>query len=536
MSLRHKLLAILLFLLIILGTGIAIIQQQIVIPKVETFEVQALKEDLERIKGGLDRELTHMQRMAIDWGQWDDTYEFVEIPTDEYLESALGGDAMEQLSMDMLLISRDEVVVTFKTIPPLLKYRESLIEALLQADQPRLLAAGGKGLIATPAGIMLVASSPILPTSGEGIPRGTLYFTQLLDLELTHQLRPPQIQSIRIALDPIPPAHDQIELLPGEASISKTWLPLLGDSTKSLQIELNQGRPFVSSMRSYTYYIMGIIFVLGLLGSIATYILLKYYLLTPIQQLQQKMHTFSATHSMDDAPDDDRQDEIGQLTRSFREMAINISDKHSRMLHTQAQLKEQSLTDPLTGLGNRRYLEYRLQQPDYVSNYAYIATFSTDLDFFKQVNDRYGHDSGDTVLREFAQLLKDCCREDDCIARVGGEEFIAVCGLSSVADASEIAERIRSCTEKKDFALGTIPLTCSVGFIVTPAIHLEQETTWNSVFKVADMALYEAKEQGRNRWVGWRYPNLSCASSQALPTNAQELGEAIKSQTLIPVS
>lgn len=536
MSLRHKLLAILLFLLIILGTGIAIIQQQVVIPKVEAFAIEALKEDLERIKEGLDRELTHMKRMATDWAQWDETYEFVQAPSAEYLESALGGDAMEQLSMDMLLISQDEKVVTFKTIPRLLTYREPLIATLMQSDQPRLLAPGGQGLITTPAGVMLIASSPILPTTGEGTPRGTLYFAQLLDLELTHQLRPPQIQSIRVGLDPIPPGPDQIELLPGEDSISKTWLPLVNDPGQSLQIELNQGRPFLNSMRSYTYYIMGTIFVLGVLGSIATYLLLKFYLLTPLQQLQLRMRTFSASHSMEDVPDSKSSDEIGQLTRSFRDMALRISDKHSRMLHTQAQLKEESLTDPLTGLGNRRYLEYRLGQPDYVSNYSYIATFSTDLDYFKQVNDRHGHDSGDTVLREFSQLLKECCRDDDCVARVGGEEFIAVCGLTTVADASEIAERIRSQTEQKGFVGGTIPLTCSVGFIVTPAIHLEQEATWDRVFKVADMALYEAKEQGRNRWIGWRYPNLSCESSQSLPTNPNELNEAIKSQTLIPIT
>ncbi len=536
MSLRHKLLAILLFLLIILGTGIAIIQQQIVIPKVEAFETEALQEDLERIKDGLDRELTHMRRMAIDWGHWDDTYRFVESPYPEYLESSIGGSSMEQLSMDMLLITQDEKVLTFKSAPRLTAYRESLIADLMQSDQPRLLANGGQGIIFTEAGLMLVASSSVLPTSGEGISKGSLYFAQLLDLDMTHQLRPPQIQAISIGIDESPAGPDEIQLLEGADSISRIRLPLLNDDSRSLLIELNQGRPFLNSMRSYTYYIMGTLFVLGILGSIATYILLKYYLLNPLRRLQRKMHAFSASHSMDDIPDNSSSDEIGQLTRSFRDMALRISDKHSRMLHTQAQLKEESLTDPLTGLGNRRYLEYRLQQPDYVSNYTYIATFSTDLDFFKQVNDRHGHDSGDTVLREFSQLLKDCCREDDCIARVGGEEFIAVCGLSTVADASEIAERIRSQTEQKGFVEGTIPLTCSVGFIVTPAIHLEQEKTWDRVFKVADMALYEAKEQGRNRWIGWRYPNLSCESSQALPTNAQELSEAIKSQTLIPVA
>lgn len=537
MSLKSKLLASLLLLLAVLGSGIAFIQQTVVIPKVESFEIDALREDLERIKDGLDRELTHMHRMATDWAQWDDTYDFVVSRTPEYVESALGGNAMEQLSMDILLITQDEKLVTYQSTQVLSSLREPLVSTLLRGPESRLLNEGGQGLVATPAGVMLVAANPILTTEGEGPSRGTLYFGQMIDADLTKQLRPPQIRSILLRLDPNPPRPDEIKLLPGSDSVSKTWVPLINDPGRSLQIELQQARPFLDSMRAYTYYIMGTIFVLGILGSVVTYILLKHYLLSPIERLQHNMQNFSVSHSLADIPTTKSSDEIGQLTRSFKEMATRISDNHTSMLHRQEKLKEQSLTDPLTRLGNRRYLESRLKQPEFAKKHAYIATFSTDLDHFKQVNDRYGHDNGDTVLREFAEVLQGCCRDDDCVARVGGEEFTAVCGISSIRDASEIAERIRARTEQKGFVEGKIDLTCSVGFIVIPGHELDTDMeTWSRVMKVADLALYEAKESGRNRWVGWRNPLHAEKTIEALPASAEELRQAVRAEALVSIN
>ncbi|MBP0048064.1 diguanylate cyclase [Marinobacterium sp. AK62] len=537
MTLKYKLIASLLLFLLILGSGIVLIQQAIVIPKVESLETDALKADLERIEDALQGEMTNMEKLAVDWGVWDDVYEYVAQPNPDFIASALGGDALEQLSMDLLLISHHESPALVQTSSRMAALRPVLVEGLLRGDDPRLLAAGGQGILHTDAGIFLVAASKVLPSSGQGISTGTLYFAKRLDHALMQRLNTPNMQSLELAVVEQTPAAPKIELLPGRFSLSQTWLPLLGEPERSLRVELRQGRPFFDSTLTYTYYIMGTIFVLGILGCLTVYLLLQHYLVAPIRKLQRNIERFSALNSLEQIPDDPRTDEIGSLTRSFRKMAARVSQDHAQMLDEREQLKEESLTDPLTGLGNRRFLLQSIEGRKRWMADHHIAVITADLDHFKKVNDQYGHDKGDQVLQEFARLLEECCREDDYLVRSGGEEFIAICQLANAEDVAQVVERIRRKTAESRFADGLIRATCSIGFIVTPASELNQmNNTWERLFKVSDMALYRAKHEGRNRCIGWRYSYLSQISRRPLPVTTAELKLALEEHTLTPVS
>ena len=162
-------------------------------------------------------------------------------------------------------------------------------------------------------------------------------------------------------------------------------------------------------------------------------------------------------------------------------------------------LRESSLRDAMTGLYNRRFLE------EYVS--TLIATsqrrqspFSVlmlDLDYFKQVNDTFGHEAGDKVLKALAETLTKSVRGSDMVVRYGGEEFLIVLQDTSAEDAMEIAEKIRvKVGETKVSLPGTmLQKTISIGVSEFPA---DSDTFWQ-VVKFADVALYEAKSQGRNR-------------------------------------
>ncbi|MCP1197894.1 PleD family two-component system response regulator [Notoacmeibacter sp. MSK16QG-6] len=160
-----------------------------------------------------------------------------------------------------------------------------------------------------------------------------------------------------------------------------------------------------------------------------------------------------------------------------------------------------AITDPLTGLHNRRYLEGHLQTlfDRAVKRGAPLSLMMMDLDFFKQVNDRHGHDGGDAVLREFAQRLRRNVRGMDLACRYGGEEFIIIMPETDQRTARQVAERLRAAIEASPFPLGPgkpdIDVTVSIG---VSSLGEEQETT-NSLLKRADMALYSAKENGRNR-------------------------------------
>lgn len=158
-------------------------------------------------------------------------------------------------------------------------------------------------------------------------------------------------------------------------------------------------------------------------------------------------------------------------------------------------------TDALTGLANRRVLEERLSE-ELRRTHRYgrpLSVIMADLDHFKLYNDTHGHATGDVVLRELALLLRATMRETDVVARYGGEEFVLLLPETSRAAALLVAEKIRDAVESHSFPNGetqpTGRLTISVGVAAYPDDLAEPVTLLDS----ADLALYRAKEQGRNR-------------------------------------
>ena len=129
-----------------------------------------------------------------------------------------------------------------------------------------------------------------------------------------------------------------------------------------------------------------------------------------------------------------------------------------------------------------------------------------DLDRFKSVNDEFGHQAGDTMLIQVADVLRESCRASDTIARWGGDEFLLVSRFSDRRTGSVLAERIRAAIEQRVFELGdgrTVQRSCSLGFASFPfSIAHPEALTWEQVVAIADQALYRAKRAGPNRWVG----------------------------------
>ena len=180
----------------------------------------------------------------------------------------------------------------------------------------------------------------------------------------------------------------------------------------------------------------------------------------------------------------------------LREAAPVIEAK--RLMQT---LRDANLRDAMTGLSNRRFLE------EYVDTLvasvqrqkAQLAILMLDLDYFKMVNDTYGHDAGDSVLKLVAKTFKQCVRASDMVIRYGGEEFLIILLDSDRAAGAEVAEKIRLAVEalKIPVASTTLQKTISIGVSEFPK---DSETFWQAV-KFADVALYRAKETGRNKVV-----------------------------------
>jgi two-component system cell cycle response regulator len=161
---------------------------------------------------------------------------------------------------------------------------------------------------------------------------------------------------------------------------------------------------------------------------------------------------------------------------------------------------EMAITDPLTGLYNRRYLETHLSHlmDHYVNRGKVLSVLAIDADYFKAINDTHGHDAGDKVLQELASRIRQSTRSVDLCCRTGGEEFVLVLPGTDLPAAMTIAERLRKLIAGKAMPIGNgkdIRVTVSIGVAGLEGI----EDTPSAILKRADEALYAAKREGRNR-------------------------------------
>ena len=170
------------------------------------------------------------------------------------------------------------------------------------------------------------------------------------------------------------------------------------------------------------------------------------------------------------------------------------------MEHLNEELKTASRVDGLTGLYNRRYWQERFDEMHKlcVRREKPSTALMLDIDHFKRINDTYGHQAGDKVIKMLAALIKRCVRETDLAGRYGGEEFAIILNDSSVEDAKIVAERIRQLAQRLvvEHEGESISFTVSLG-LAQFSPDFKGAMAW---LECADQALYEAKENGRNQY------------------------------------
>ncbi|MEW5947765.1 MAG: diguanylate cyclase [bacterium] len=187
----------------------------------------------------------------------------------------------------------------------------------------------------------------------------------------------------------------------------------------------------------------------------------------------------------------DRMDEVRILGSH---LAVAVEN-----LKLRARLQEMAVTDGLTGVYNRRYFERSLERElRRAERYGRdLGLVMLDIDHFKKLNDRYGHPTGDAVLKEIAAIISDSVRNIDVVARYGGEEFALVVPETSLDGTRELAERLRKSVEEHRFVSENgkpIRATISLGVSAYPDVK-----THEALIQTADEALYRSKKAGRNR-------------------------------------
>jgi len=195
-----------------------------------------------------------------------------------------------------------------------------------------------------------------------------------------------------------------------------------------------------------------------------------------------------------------------------------VAERSAELARANRELQEVSLCDPLTGLRNRRFFQTMIPADASQAVRAYrgsevygrdhrdLMFFLVDIDHFKDVNDKYGHDAGDRVLVQIAQRLSRVMRESDFLIRWGGEEFLVVFRAAERHDGALLASRILKAINNMEFDLGNerrLARSCSVGWAAFPWLPPScSDLSVEEVLRLADRGLYLAKQGGRNQAVG----------------------------------
>lgn len=239
--------------------------------------------------------------------------------------------------------------------------------------------------------------------------------------------------------------------------------------------------------------LLALLVVSGFLG--AFLVLLRAHLIRPLQRIDRALSGLS----VDQPSPDFRPSAMIEI----RGVEAAIGELHASLLQNEEarqSLEKLANKDGLTGMTNRRHFllmaDAELQRAQRYKRPLSIGM--ADLDFFKSLNDTYGHDAGDSVLRAFAAMLLDTFRQSDLVCRYGGEEFAFLFPESSLAEARILAERFRTRWSEYDIFLpdgSLVRVTVSIGLADAGSGTIDE------ALKAADEALYEAKRQGRNRTV-----------------------------------
>ncbi len=368
-----------------------------------------------------------------------------------------------------------------QTVPEIIRFQRLTrnLEKLRQEGE-RLLASG------TPAGrqeslfmIMLVASHPSIlehPPSAK-LARDTEAFL---------------VDAARLASED--PATLPLRLAEWQQIVTRLNLLVDDLSVEGVNLVASDLVDMTAAMRLANYQLIGTMLLVG--GFLVlTMVLLRKHLLCPLQRIDRALSSLNVDQPTPDFPEA-RLAEIHAVEEASKRL-------HSVMLSNQAALRKVELLasrDDLTGLINRRHFmdlaEAELRRAQRYNRPVAIAF--ADLDFFKNLNDTYGHHAGDVVLCAFAHLLSESVRQSDLVCRYGGEEFALLFPESTVDKAHLLVERFRERVADREFRLpdgARLRLTLSIG--LADASHCAIE----AALKRADLALYEAKRRGRNQVV-----------------------------------
>lgn len=505
MTIQSRLLVVLFSVLAMAAIGFGIVLSQVVFPGFQHIETEAAEASMARLRNAISGEAGELERLAADWSFWDDTWKFVEDGNQDFVDSNLVAKTFFDTDLALVWIldiggqtvwrgylgKNERKPARSAPLPDDLPLDHPLSRAILDE---RVVS----GFIQAGDDILLAVSSPILRSDGDGPVRGMLVFARRFDGDRFGMLSERIHHPVRAYTEITDALHGRPPEVRRLIAVAPEQTTVLDQSDKEhtaglMRLDSLQGEPLLVLVtridrKISEYGADVIVFAMAMLGIAALAALAGGYLLSsrmisaPVGKLMGHIEYVGLTGDLERKVELPATTELGRMAAAFNLM--------------QERLQRVAHFDAVTDLPNRILFRDRARQvlKKAVRDHGKAAIIFIDLDRFKYVNDTFGHEYGDAVLRATAGRLSGMLRSSDTVARLGGDEFAIVAGnIQSASDAERLARNLHMAFEEPIHAAGRDSfIGASIGIALFPDDGSEVE----ELLKNADIAMYRAKSSG----------------------------------------
>lgn len=465
--------------------------------------IAAQEEEVNRVKTVFDFQTSFMDSLISDYAAWDSMRDFVVSPSEQFISDNFTPYIFQSIGLDALYIYDEDVqkiwshAQDLKTGLPLklktLRYRhgEILAETLKdRSESPKPVV----GLITIDKEPYLFSSTRICNSLGQQCNAGYMLMLKKIRSEFQDDIQ--RLTGLNVQIRPTRTAK-KIEnevVISRPTRVERVVIPdYRGRSVIELEVRHNAVMPpFASKVELIGICILAVVLLM-------VNFFVVNILISPLRKAALRLQYFKDHGGL--VPN------IDQFhTAELRSFALSISDLLNHLEQQKEQLLYLSEHDPLTGLANRRKLDQTLDRVLLNHSKHYVALFLLDVDRFKAYNDNYGHTKGDEALSMIAKAIDDLCQQQDGFsARFGGEEFCVLFSSQTQFDIVNLAKQICQVVVDQhiihQYSHVADVVSVSVGGVRIRKEEKEQVINKLELFNLADKALYQAKEKGRNGYI-----------------------------------
>jgi diguanylate cyclase (GGDEF)-like protein len=535
MSIRTKVFLIVFVLFAVLGVADFIVQRFVIYPSFLELEHREAGENLQRIFHAIDRESYHVERLCRDWATWNDSHDFMDTGSEEFVESNLSDDSLDNISLNLLAFCDTNGTIVWSRVRNFEEKtslhlgfmdggRISLNHTVMNLRHSPEGGRGKRGIFNTEAGPMIFATREILRSDGSGPSNGFLLMGRFLNETMLETLK----EQTRLSFDIVDP-FDSSKFLCRTAGMKPMRSGNLTYHTRQEGASMvtcagyqdadgntlfgvqylfprETTRKGIDSIRYAVFLVVGS----GVTVLLILNLMLQAVVLKPLQRLTTHAAKLQEEGDYSLRLNLGRRDEIGLLAKSLDSLVQTISDRTVELQRANEQLTQLSLSDSMTGIANRRMFDVYLKQEwrRAMRERTPLSVMLADVDHFKNYNDTYGHQQGDMCLIGVAAVMQlHLQRPADLVARYGGEEFAVILPGTDAEGARHMAETLRQAVldlriEHSSSAAGPF-VTLSIGLVTTIPSQDEGDGGMELLLEQADLALYQAKDRGRNQVQVW---------------------------------